>query len=80
MPTYVYETVPACEGEKPRRFEVRQSILDKPLTTDPETGQPVRRVISGGIELPRGPSDRKAAPKVRHSDSCACCNRPPRRA
>ena len=47
MPTYVYETT---NPKTPvRRFEVRQSMKDAPLTTDPETGEPVRRVISGGL-------------------------------
>jgi predicted nucleic acid-binding Zn ribbon protein len=46
MPTYVYETT---NTDKPiRRFEVVQSMKDEPLRTDPETGEPVRRVISGG--------------------------------
>jgi predicted nucleic acid-binding Zn ribbon protein len=46
MPTYVYETT---DRTKPvRRFEVKQSIHDKPLKVDPETGERVRRVISGG--------------------------------
>jgi hypothetical protein len=46
MPTYVYETtIPT----KPlRRFEVKQSMRDEPLRVDPETGESVRRVISGG--------------------------------
>ena len=47
MPTYVYETL----GAKQRRFEVRQSMKDAALTHDPETGEPVRRVISGGYGL-----------------------------
>ena len=47
MPTYVYETT---NTERPiRRFEVRQSMKDEPLRTDPETGEAVRRVISGGL-------------------------------
>lgn len=45
MPVYVYETT----GEKPRRFELKQGMNDAPLTRDPETGEPVRRVISGGF-------------------------------
>jgi predicted nucleic acid-binding Zn ribbon protein len=47
MPTYVYETL----GAKTRRFEVRQSMKDAALTQDPETGEPVRRVISGGYGI-----------------------------
>jgi predicted nucleic acid-binding Zn ribbon protein len=47
MPTYVYETT---STDKPvRRFEVTQSMKDEPLRTDPHTGEPVRRVISGGF-------------------------------
>ncbi len=49
MPTYIYETT---DPAKPaRRFEVKQSIKDEPLRADPETGKPVRRVISGGLDL-----------------------------
>jgi predicted nucleic acid-binding Zn ribbon protein len=59
MPTYVYETT---DTSKPvRRFEVQQSIHDKPLQVDPKTGEAVRRVISGGYGVlmrggSRGPS------------------------
>jgi predicted nucleic acid-binding Zn ribbon protein len=44
MPTYVYETT----GKSKRRLEVKQSMRDAPLTHDPETGEPVVRVITGG--------------------------------
>ena len=47
MATYVYETM----GEKPVRFEIQQSMNDKPLIRHPETGEPVRRVISGGLDV-----------------------------
>ena len=38
------------------RFEVKQSMKDEPLRVDPETGEPVRRVISGGygVHVPGG--------------------------
>ena len=49
MPTYVYETIPQKAGVQPRRFEVRQSIHASPLTRDPETGEPVQRVITAGV-------------------------------
>ncbi len=49
MPTYVYETIPKVSGEKPYRFEVKQSIKDEALTIHPETGEAVFRVITGGI-------------------------------
>lgn len=48
MPTYVYETIPAKSGIAPRTFELKQSMKDDALTNDPETGEPVRRVVSGG--------------------------------
>jgi len=51
MATYVYETIPANSQEQPRRFEVRQKMSDPPLKTDPQTGEPVRRIITGGSGL-----------------------------
>ena len=76
MPVYVYETI----DDGPRReFELYQSIKDDALTTDPESGRPVRRLITGGLEMPRAKSDPVKAPLRRHSDSCACCNPRPTR-
>jgi predicted nucleic acid-binding Zn ribbon protein len=49
MPTYVYETID--EAKPVRRFEVSQSFHDKPLQVDPQTGEAVRRVISGGYAV-----------------------------
>ncbi len=49
MPTYVYETVPKDPTAKPRRFEIQQRMADSPLRRHPETGETVRRVISGGL-------------------------------
>jgi predicted nucleic acid-binding Zn ribbon protein len=51
MATYVYETIPQKKGEEPRQFEVQQKMTEPALTHDPETGVPVRRVISGGSGL-----------------------------
>jgi predicted nucleic acid-binding Zn ribbon protein len=49
MPTYIYETT---NPAKPvRNFEVRQSVHDAPLHSDPETGEAVRRVISAGYSI-----------------------------
>ncbi len=48
MTTYIYETIPGKPGEEPRRFEVQQKMSDPPLKTDPETGLPVKRIITGG--------------------------------
>jgi predicted nucleic acid-binding Zn ribbon protein len=45
MPTYVYRR------QDGTTFEVFQRISDDPLETDPDTGQPVERVIGGGAGL-----------------------------
>jgi putative FmdB family regulatory protein len=42
MPTYVYKR------EDGTTFEIQQSIKDDALEKCPETGQPVKRVITGG--------------------------------
>lgn len=49
MATYVYETIPQKADEKPRRFELRQSMKDAAYTAHPETGEPIRRIIVGGV-------------------------------
>ena len=48
MATYVYETIPKKPGQKPRQFEYVQGMTEPPLTKDPKTGEPVRRVMIGG--------------------------------
>jgi hypothetical protein len=45
MPMYVYEIVKP-DGSSGEQFEVFQKMADAPLTKHPETGEPVRRVIS----------------------------------
>ena len=45
MPTYVYEVV-LPDGTGGERFEVIQRMSDPVLTTHPETGEPVRKVIT----------------------------------
>jgi putative FmdB family regulatory protein len=42
MPTYEYKR------EDGTTFEIRQGINDDALTECPDTGQPVKRIISGG--------------------------------
>lgn len=53
MPTYVYEVVSPEPGAEPRQFEVFQRMSDEPLTVDPESGKPVRRIftVAVGIRL-----------------------------
>ncbi len=54
MPTYVYETIPENGTRQARRFEIRQRMSDDALVEDPETGEPVRRVITGGMGIMSG--------------------------
>ena len=49
--TYLYETIPAHEDGEIKHYEIKQSANDAPLTTHPETGEPIRRVILGGWGL-----------------------------
>ena len=49
MATYLYETIPSNEGDQTQTFEIQQSMKDAPFTLHPETGIPVRRVITGGF-------------------------------
>lgn len=74
MATYVYETVPADPAQPRRRFEVQQSMKDAPLARDPQTGEPVRRVISGGygfIGTAKGESGSpSAAPRPSSGGGC----------
>lgn len=44
MPIYVYEVVEP-DGGGGERFELAQSMNDDALTTHPESGKPVRRVL-----------------------------------
>ena len=47
MPTYTYQVI-SSDGQYGERFEVVQGMRDEPLTVHPRTGEPVRRVITGG--------------------------------
>src|SRR5215510_10614925 len=44
MPTYVYQVI-NTDGTEGEIFEVVQKMTEPALTTHPETGQPVRRLI-----------------------------------
>jgi Uncharacterized protein conserved in bacteria len=80
MATYVYETIPQTPGAAPRRFEVRQSMKDAPLTADPATGDPVRRIITGGYGFVAQRASNASPAPVATSGGCApgcACHRPP---
>jgi hypothetical protein len=75
MTTYVYETIPQKPGGKPRYFEIKQNMSDKPLTKHPDSGEAFRRVVLGGYGV------LSSAPKKSSANtdgSCCggtdCCN------
>lgn len=74
MATYIYETIPRQPGDAPKRFEVVQSMKDAPLKQHPDTGEPIRRVISGGYGLIQkaGASSPTAAPAAPCAPGCGC--------
>lgn len=48
MATYVYETIPQKKGQKPKRYEIQQKMSEDALTHHPETGEPIKRIVTGG--------------------------------
>lgn len=71
--TYLYETIPGSEGEEVRRYEIRQSIHDPALVRHPETGEPIRRVIVGGLGLITGKAGRSGQPNGKPAHrGCGC--------
>jgi len=76
MATYIYETIPREAGEPPRRFEVVQSMKDAPLTRHPDTGEPVRRVISGGFGFMEKAGPKSAPAAAPCAPGCACHSGP----
>ena len=51
MAIYTYETIPAAPDQPVHTYEIRQSMKDAALTSHPETGEPIRRVITGGLGI-----------------------------
>ena len=51
MPTYVYETIPSNSRQAPRRFEIFQRMSDPTLNRDPDTGESVKLIITGGVGI-----------------------------
>ena len=48
MPTYVYETIPSDSRQAPRRFDIIHRMSDPILVRDPDTGESVKLIITGG--------------------------------
>ena len=75
MATYIYETIPSKPNEKPKQYELKQSMNDAALTKHPETGEKIRRVVSGGFGLMSKVRGASAAPVGGHRcGSAGCCH------
>ena len=76
MTTNIYDTITARDGDAVRHFEIKQSMRDAALTSHPETGEPIRRVVVGGYGILKSgePAPRAAAPSGGHSccGGCGC--------
>ena len=73
MTTYVYETLSATPGEKPRYFEFKQGMNEAPLSRHPETGEPIRRVVLGGFGvLSSRPPSKPSGSNSSSGSSCGC--------
>ncbi len=81
MPTYTYETIPSEPNETPRRFEATQRMSDQSLTTDPVTGRPVRKIITGGNGIKLGVLKRSTVvdKKSPAATACGCATGRPHR-
>jgi len=81
MPTYVYETIPGNPDDEPRRFEVFQRMTDDALSHDPDSGEPVRKIITGGIGVKLGVLKRSTVvdKKSTAATACGCASGRPHR-
>jgi predicted nucleic acid-binding Zn ribbon protein len=67
MPTYVYETIPAKQGEEPKRYEFKQGIKDPAFVKHPQTREPIKRIIAGSVGVLTS-----AQRGHTHAPSCGC--------
>jgi predicted nucleic acid-binding Zn ribbon protein len=75
MAIYLYETIPSTLGKKPKQYEIQQSMKDEPLTHHPDTGELIKRVITGGYGVITPGSGSQPATASSHScgrGSCGC--------
>ena len=75
MAIYTYETIPASADEPVHTYELRQSMRDSAFTHHPETGEPIRRVITGGLGIMTSGKGGSSAPSSGHScgmGGCGC--------
>lgn len=62
MAIYVYESIPDSDAAPVRTYEFKQSMNDAAYTKHPETGEPIRRVVTGGIGIMTGSKGGSSAP------------------
>jgi len=73
MAIYTYETIPSAPDQPVRTYEIRQSMKDAALSTHPETGEPIRRIITGGLGfMSSGKGGASAAPSSGHGCGAGC--------
>ena len=70
MATYTYETIPREAAEPVRTYEIRQSMRDAAFTRHPETGEPIRRVITGGLGIMTSGKNSPPAPAASGGHCC----------
>jgi predicted nucleic acid-binding Zn ribbon protein len=70
MAVYVYQTIPSKEGDPVRTYEITQSMKEEALSRHPQTGERIRRVITGGIGIM---TSSKGAPSIRPSSGGNSC-------
>jgi predicted nucleic acid-binding Zn ribbon protein len=68
MATYIYETT--NESGPVKRYEIQQSMKDAPLTRHPETGETIRRVITGGLGVLSKGAGQNVAPPTSGGSAC----------
>jgi predicted nucleic acid-binding Zn ribbon protein len=73
MATYLYETIPPQPDAPTVRFELEQSMKAAPLTQHPVTGEPVRRVITGGYGLMGVGARTNPVPRVAAQPAASSC-------
>lgn len=72
MPTYIYEVLESDAESAPPRFEIFQRMTDAALTHHPETGQPVRRIVTGGVGMHLGVLRRSTVVDKKSPAATAC--------
>ena len=71
MATYIYETIPETPDQPVRTYEIQQSMRDAAFTQHPETGEPIRRVITGGLGIMTSGSGASSSPAPSGGHCCA---------